>query len=334
MNDNPLLSIIVPAYKVEQYLSTCVSSVSEQWQEGVELLLIDDGSPDGTPAVCDRLAEQHAYIQTFHKKNGGLSSARNFGIEKASGTYLLFLDGDDSLLPGALTNILARCRKGTSDLIVGSYMKKDVETGALTEEYQLDEAMLDGCTGEKLLQYLFSLREYCFYAWLYIVRREYILKNNLLFSQEHAYEDLLWTPSALYHAKTVEGIRTPFYSYLYKRKDSISTSFSVKSYYDKLYGCQSVSRFLHENHISREIAHTIKGKLNYIYSSLLFEAWRLEPRKRKEIWKELREYKDILKYSDRTVHRILYRATCLIGLSGVGYILHARWKLCQRKRER
>ena len=108
----------------------------------------------------------------------------------------------------------------------------------------------------------------------------------------------------------------------------------MKSYYDKLYGCGSVTRFLSEHPVSRETDRTVKGKLNYIYSSLLSEAWLLNREERKKIRPELRQYREILKFSDRRIHRLFYPLTCVFGLSGVGYILHLRWKLSQKKRSR
>jgi len=96
---NPLISVIVPVYNIIEYLERCVSSVLNQTYKNIEILLVDDGSTDGTDILCDKLGEQNNNIRVFHKENGGSSSARNLGIEKANGEYLGFVDSDDYIEP-------------------------------------------------------------------------------------------------------------------------------------------------------------------------------------------------------------------------------------------
>lgn len=91
------ISVIIPVYKVEDYLHRCVNSVLNQTMNGLEIILVDDGSPDNCPTICDDYAEKHENIFTFHKENGGLSSARNVGLKHARGKYIFFLDSDDWL---------------------------------------------------------------------------------------------------------------------------------------------------------------------------------------------------------------------------------------------
>ena len=91
----PLLSVIVPIYNVEKYLKQCIESVIKQQLDSYELILVDDGSTDSSKSICDNYSEKNANIKVFHKKNEGASSARNYGLKKASGKYVLFLDSDD-----------------------------------------------------------------------------------------------------------------------------------------------------------------------------------------------------------------------------------------------
>ena len=95
MMQNPLISVIVPVYNIMEYLPRCVQSIRSQTYERLEIILVDDGSTDGTGALCDRLAERDSRIKVFHKENGGSSSARNLGLEKAGGEYIGFVDSDD-----------------------------------------------------------------------------------------------------------------------------------------------------------------------------------------------------------------------------------------------
>lgn len=102
MDTKPLVSIIIPVYNVEQYIKDTVKSVQEQTYERVEIMLIDDGSPDNSGAVCDELAKSDNRIKVFHQKNMGVTKARKHGIEASTGEWIVFLDGDDQLLPTAI----------------------------------------------------------------------------------------------------------------------------------------------------------------------------------------------------------------------------------------
>ena len=97
LNNCPLISIIVPVYKVEKYLKKCVESILAQTYKNFELILIDDGSPDNCPDLCDEFAQHDSRITVIHKKNGGVSSARNLGLENANGEWVVFIDGDDTI---------------------------------------------------------------------------------------------------------------------------------------------------------------------------------------------------------------------------------------------
>lgn len=99
MNQSPRISVIVPVYNVEQYLPRCVESILAQTYENLEILLVEDGTKDNSGAICDAYARQDARVKAIHKENGGLSSARNAGIDAATGDYLSFVDSDDWIEP-------------------------------------------------------------------------------------------------------------------------------------------------------------------------------------------------------------------------------------------
>lgn len=112
MNNNKrqdtVLSIIVPVYNVEKYLKTCINSLLEQKLDAYEIILVDDGSTDSSGGICDEYAKKHEKIQVIHKKNGGLSSARNTGIENAVGKYIGFVDSDDYIMPEMYKNLIEK----------------------------------------------------------------------------------------------------------------------------------------------------------------------------------------------------------------------------------
>ena len=115
---NPLISVIIPVYKVEDYLTACVESVLAQTYQNFEIILVDDGSPDNCPQMCDEFAARDSRIRVIHKPNGGLSSARNAGIDGAKGEYLAFLDSDDLWTPLFLERLYRAIGETGADLAV------------------------------------------------------------------------------------------------------------------------------------------------------------------------------------------------------------------------
>ena len=125
----PLISVIVPIYKVEQYLNRCVQSIVDQTYKNLEIILVDDGSPDNSPEMCDAWAEKDDRVQVVHKKNGGVSSARNAGLDAANGAYIGFVDGDDYIEPDMYAQLLQAIQKDSSDMAVcGYYYNQDAVT--------------------------------------------------------------------------------------------------------------------------------------------------------------------------------------------------------------
>ena len=108
MND-PLISVLVPVYKTEAYLTRCVSSICNQTYKNLEIILVDDGSPDRSGEVCDALAREDRRIRVIHKENGGLASARNAGIDAMTGEYAAFVDSDDYILPEMIRTLYDLC---------------------------------------------------------------------------------------------------------------------------------------------------------------------------------------------------------------------------------
>ena len=139
----PKISIIVPIYKVEPYLEKCVESILKQTFTDFELILVDDGSPDHCPEICDEYAKKDNRIRVIHKKNGGLSSARNAGIDVAQGAYLSFIDGDDWIAPDMYLKMVSLMEEHGGDIAVCEYDEVDesvtelVPLGRMTREIKI-----------------------------------------------------------------------------------------------------------------------------------------------------------------------------------------------------
>ena len=227
-------SIIIPVYKVEKYLKECVDSVVNQTFRDIEIILVDDGSPDTCPDICDSCAEADSRISVIHKKNGGLSSARNAGIDKANGKYLLFLDGDDYWKDSnVLQMIFSEISKNPWVQVVVCASTLVYPDGKKVEDHFQFSAMKyeEGSISEliTLIKKDLIIGSVC----TKVLERKYLLENNLKFKENIKSEDIEWIfrlscllPKYLY-------LNCHFYMYRQGRTGSISntvTSEHIKQY--------------------------------------------------------------------------------------------------------
>lgn len=147
---NPKISILVPVYNVEPYLQRCIDSVLAQDFQDWEMILVDDGSPDRCPEICDEAARKDKRITVVHKENGGLPSARLAGFEQAKGEYLVFLDSDDWLLEGALTMLYREISRGDYDIVRSQVIREDENGTRWKEDYILLRQHFDNEDGYPL----------------------------------------------------------------------------------------------------------------------------------------------------------------------------------------
>lgn len=230
---NPILSIIVPVYNVEKYISTCIDSITSQILPRIEIVMINDGSKDGSLAICEEYANRYSFIKLITQENKGLSEARNTGIRNAEGKYLLFLDSDDYLVEGTLSILIASINKEECDFFMGrcvsfygNYENKKLE--------QVDYNQIKYSTPIECLECLNSIDDFWFAAWLVIIRRDFLLKNNLYFKSGILHEDELWVPSVFVKACSMSLLNVGFYGYRTNRPDSIVSAPNIKREFDKL----------------------------------------------------------------------------------------------------
>ena len=121
MTDLPLISVVVPVYRVEKYLDHCIQSIAAQTYPNLEILLVDDGSPDGSGAICDRWAEKDSRIRVFHKQNAGAGAARNTALDAAAGELIAFVDSDDYLQPNMYAHLYGLMKDGVdiAECVIG-----------------------------------------------------------------------------------------------------------------------------------------------------------------------------------------------------------------------
>lgn len=210
----PLISVIIPVYKVKDYLDKCVDSVVKQSYSNLEIILVDDGSPDNCPKLCDKWAKADKRIKVIHQKNGGLSDARNTGIEKCNGKYITFIDSDDYIEKDYVEFLYENLIKYDADISMGKhyvkYPKKDYDTGS-GNIYVLNP---HDCFDKLLYGEDFDVS-----AWAKLYKIE--LFDDVRYPKGRIYEDSATTYKLIDKSKNIVLNSKAIYSYVI-REDSIS----------------------------------------------------------------------------------------------------------------
>ena len=219
------LSIIVPVYKIRRYLQRCIESILQQTYTDYELILVDDGSTDGCATLCDRFAQECDKVKVIHKKNGGLSSARNAGIAVAKGEYITFIDGDDTIASGTYYYNM-RILQSNPDI--------DILEFPVTKNYGSPNSEIlsfkpEKISGNKIFPDWIRRKgyEHCF-SWNKIYRAD--LFNFIRFPEGEVFEDTYITPMLYESAYNVYYSDCGFY-YYYKNEGSITSCYSFKTQY-------------------------------------------------------------------------------------------------------
>ena len=292
------VSFILPIYNVEKYLSECVESILVQTYSDFEILLVDDGSPDNCPALCDEWARKDDRIKALHKPNGGLSDARNYGLEHAQGDYVVFVDSDDFWVnKDCLENLMNVVDVHPECDFIGfncSYYYSDTKTFKKWVAY--DESLSKPTDKDTVLCSLVASGTFPMSACLKIIKRKSLSEINLHFIKGLLSEDIPWFINLLEGAKKCMFINDYIYAYRQGVVGSISNSFSVRNF-------NSILRII-DNELQKLEGRTFNEKTkDYIKSFLAYELCiclgglgQLEKSVRNEYYEKLKPYKWLLKF--------------------------------------
>lgn len=224
LNNQPLVSVIVPVYKVEAYLDDCVKSIVEQTYNNLEIILVDDGSPDNCPKMCDEWAKRDTRIKVIHKQNGGLSDARNAGLDIATGDYITFVDSDD-LVDVCMIDIMARkAEENHVDIVECNFIKFSDES----PKHKGNESHQDDLYETKsALEQLINENAFHYTVWNKIYRKH--IFDDLQFEVGKLHEDVFFTYQAFGKSKTVLKISEYLYFYRQRADSIMGTAFSIKT---------------------------------------------------------------------------------------------------------
>lgn len=256
-----LVSVIVPIYKVEKYLNKCVDSIINQSYKNLEIILVDDGSPDKCGEICDKYVEKDSRVKVIHKQNGGLSDARNAGIDIAKGDYLLFVDSDDWINKYMIENLVLFATDKNLDIVECKFIsvhdrreiKDEVNVGEC-KIFSNIEALENHFNGEGVYR--------CVWNKLY---RKYLF-DDLRFPKGKVAEDLHTTYKLLFKANKVGLIDFVGY-YYYIRENSIMGKGGLKLIISTYEGIKDQNEFITEN------VNILKLKINDIYFKTLIKTF-------------------------------------------------------------
>ena len=256
------VSIIVPIYNIEQYVGKCIESILAQTYPDFELILVDDGSPDDCGRICDEYGERDERIKVIHKKNGGLTSARNAGLSEAEGEWIMHVDGDDWIEPDMLESLIGAAQVTGADLVFGDFMKYGPYAGYFK---------LPTWSGDKRE----SMSNYIAYMmttiWGSIAKRSLYIDNSLKSPEGISYcEDFHLIVRLCHFAKKVVNVHRPFYHYRY-RPTSIMSNLNKKTEADEQWVYQDTIRFFKEQGVYEDYRKVMSWRVLKSAQELLLD---------------------------------------------------------------
>ena len=240
MLNSSLVSVIVPVYNVEKYISQCINSILKQTYSNIEVILVDDGSTDDSSSICDEYMKDNPKIRAYHKNNGGLSDARNYGIDRASGEYILFVDSDDLIRPNLISLAMNAIKKNSLDIVFFSYYKFDCNDKIKYEPSKYPDISVGNST--EFLSLLFG-KVIENFAWSIIAKKE--LYQNLRFPKGRTYEDKALTYRLIGAARRLGSLPAPLYGYRI-RENSITSRMKLENIIDDIKTYDEQRKWVHE----------------------------------------------------------------------------------------
>ncbi|BBH27394.1 glycosyl transferase family 2 [Intestinibaculum porci] len=286
MNDNPLISVIVPIYNVEQYLKRCVESIRRQTYSNLEIILVDDGSPDNCGKICDDYKKEDNRIKVIHKKNGGLSDARNAGIEIAQGEYITCIDSDDFISQFFIENLWIAIQKSGCE-IATSWFADYYEGDNIPEAKKVDMKDIAVLSREEFYKKLLYQDGVEVSAWGKLYKTD--LFEGVKYPVGKLYEDIPTTYLLVEKTNKVAVIPNIDYFYFQRSTSIAQTTFSMRKM-DAINHMDDFKNYIIHNYPSLKRA----AECRYFSTvcNILFQISSPEFKQTKEnLWQEIKKYR-------------------------------------------
>lgn len=293
-----VLSIVIPVYNVENYLKVCLDSIVYYDNDNIEIVIVNDGSTDNSLCICQDYASKYSNIVLINQNNQGLSGARNTGIMNASGDFILFLDSDDFLKKGVLTNIISDIKKENRDFYLGRAFKYNEDKNSL-ELYQIDYNKINYQNPINCFIDLHKISKFWFAAWLIVINRNFLIENNLFFKSGIYHEDELWVPTIFVNAKNMGFLNYGFYCYRTDREGSIVATPKIKREFDKIIVADELGKLIDINPLARLLIKNRQASI--IFGIILSFRVFINNPQLTELKFEIRNHLKLLKYGKYNV---------------------------------
>ena len=313
-------SLVIPVYNVNNYLSKCINSVLSQTYDDYEIILVDDGSTDGSSDLCDEYQNQDRRIKTVHKENGGLSSARNCGIQHAKGEYILFLDSDDFWKDENALSAIAEITNQNVDLVCFGY--REYVDGQGDNGVGVDFTGYNVLRNDKdsILTEMLSKGIYVSSACCKAVKRALIIKNELYFKEGITSEDVDWSARLLKCINNVAVFPESFYCYR-QRNSSIVHNIkyeNVEILTDNIIRCVKLGEDIPEGRTKELYYNYVSYQfITFLKLTLLCE----DDYRTAGLRKKMKQYRWLLKYHLNKKVRIVYLANKIFGYNMIFRLL-------------
>lgn len=286
------ISVIIPIYNVGFYLQECVNSVIKQTYKNLEIILVDDGSTDECPNICDTYAKQYSNVKVVHKQNGGLSDARNVGILNSTGDYLLFLDADDFWKDStAVQSLVDRINITHADLLNYSYIKYYEDLKKYINYFENLEPLPLDFNKLESIQYLLDNNLYIASACNKLIKKSLFEDGDLYFVKGIYSEDIDWCLRLLIKAESVDFICDNFYCYR-QRSGSITHTINDKKCHDLTNNILKCFSLVNKSESLQDVLYKYVA---YQYGTF-FITQAVAENYQSECINELSKYKWVLKY--------------------------------------
>lgn len=309
-------SVIVPIYKVEKYLSECIESILNQKYEDYELILVDDGSPDRCPEICDSFAKSNQKVKVIHKKNGGLSSARNEGLKIADGEYVVYLDSDDFFIDNQCLQRIADKTCSGPDIIMYKTASCNEDGDNLVYPAMVMDYSSRDCSMADMLNKTIGGEEFQASAWSKSIKRTLLVDNQIAFTEGLLGEDIDWYLDVIRHAKSFEMVNE--YIYVYRsRPGSITKTTKIKNLTDLLWILEKWTKKMGNSETDR----ALMGYLGKTYTSLLIMYAGINKDERRAYKADVKKYFYLLGFDTYPRTRTIRNFYRLVGFDGVILLL-------------
>ncbi|MFR1776844.1 MAG: glycosyltransferase family 2 protein [Clostridia bacterium] len=305
------ISVIIPVYNTEKYLKRCFDSVIEQNYPNVELVIINDGSKDNSEIIIKEYKDKHPDLISYYKKdNTGVADTRNFGIEKATGDYIMFLDSDD-YIDKALFKNLENYINNEVELI--KFKLQRVDDSGKTLEI-VPGATFETKTGEEGFNDLYSTDVLLDSPCVYLIKKDIFVRNNLKFAVGTEHEDFGLIPFIIVFAKTMASIN--FYGYYYVQSDNSITrnedyNKTIKKAYDALKHYDNAIKLTNEFNLNKRTKQNLRI---YYTNAIILKTKELHEKEQEEFIKEIQQRKMVKNIRIRNLKQLIKRILLCINI--------------------